>query len=124
MIRVDLPDLLFFCAVPGRRQETVIGKNRSVESTAIHIIRAYLQAQSTLEALCRGILMRVITVGGWLVLPDVYGFLLQILLNGRPVHNQIPDDLKLLQGPNLDLLSFQIPDIKMSKKRFRRTALI
>lgn len=69
MFRVDLSDLLRLCAVPVRSQVAVIGENRAVKSIAVHIIRAYLQAQPALKAPGRRIIMRIIDVCLRMVFP-------------------------------------------------------
>ena len=85
-------------------------ENSTVEGIAVHIIRAYLQAQPALQAPGRRIVVRMIDVRLRLVFPDIYILLLQVLLYGRPVYNQIMDNHEFPQRPDLDLFSLQVPE--------------
>ena len=109
MLRIDRPDSPTFRAVPGLHQIAIVGEGCAKEGMTVHIIRAYLQAEPAFEAFGGSVLMRVVTVFRRLVFPDIHIGSLQILVNGRSVYHQIVYDREFTQGPNLYVLSLQIP---------------
>ena len=118
MLRIGRPDLHAHGAVPRSHQIAVVGESRAEEGLTVHVVGTDFQAEPALQTFGHGVLMGMVTVRRRLVFPDVHAGLLQVLMNGGPVHDEVVDDREFPQGTDLYLLSLQVPHERIAGERW------